>query len=189
MRAEVTGKPAAAFFATALAALGADAAETVMVGDDIEADVLAAQRHGLTGVLVRTGGSTCRRRTGARPPRPTGSWARRRPARPPHPRRADLPGYTLAWSDEFDGPAGSAPDPGRWQPETGGHGWGNAELQLLHRAEPRTPGSTRQATSSSRRGGWFLSCRRQYGELGILIGPADQQRSRYAPVRGGPAVP
>ena len=55
VRAEVTGKPAAAFFATALAALGADAAGAVMVGDDIEADVLAAQRHGLTGVLVRTG--------------------------------------------------------------------------------------------------------------------------------------
>jgi len=53
--AEVTGKPAAAFFATAVAALGATAAETVMVGDDIEADVLAAQQHGITGVLVRTG--------------------------------------------------------------------------------------------------------------------------------------
>jgi len=25
------------------------------VGDDIETDVLAAQRHGLTGVLVKTG--------------------------------------------------------------------------------------------------------------------------------------
>jgi HAD superfamily hydrolase (TIGR01458 family) len=53
--AEVTGKPAAAFFATALSALGADASAAVMVGDDIEADVLAAQRAGLTGVLVRTG--------------------------------------------------------------------------------------------------------------------------------------
>jgi HAD superfamily hydrolase (TIGR01458 family) len=55
VRAEVTGKPAAAFFATALAALGADPPAAVMVGDDIEADVLGAQRHGLTGVLVRTG--------------------------------------------------------------------------------------------------------------------------------------
>jgi HAD superfamily hydrolase (TIGR01458 family) len=55
VQAEVTGKPAAAFFATALAALGAEPAEAAMVGDDIEADVLAAQRHGLTGVLVRTG--------------------------------------------------------------------------------------------------------------------------------------
>jgi HAD superfamily hydrolase (TIGR01458 family) len=55
VQAEVTGKPAAAFFATALDARGADASAAVMVGDDIEADVLAAQRAGLTGVLVRTG--------------------------------------------------------------------------------------------------------------------------------------
>jgi HAD superfamily hydrolase (TIGR01458 family) len=55
VQAEVTGKPSAAFFATALAAVGADPSEAVMVGDDIEADVLGAQRHGLAGVLVRTG--------------------------------------------------------------------------------------------------------------------------------------
>jgi HAD superfamily hydrolase (TIGR01458 family) len=55
IEAEVVGKPAAAFFATALAHLGADAAHTLMVGDDIETDVLAAQRQGLTGVLVKTG--------------------------------------------------------------------------------------------------------------------------------------
>ncbi len=53
--AEVVGKPAPAFFAAALAHLGAGAAGTVMVGDDIENDVLAAQRQGLTGVLVKTG--------------------------------------------------------------------------------------------------------------------------------------
>jgi len=41
----------------------------------------------------------------------------------------DMAGCTLAWSDEFDGPAGAPPDPGTWRPETGGHGWGNAELQ------------------------------------------------------------
>jgi ribonucleotide monophosphatase NagD (HAD superfamily) len=55
VEAQVVGKPAAAFFATALAHLGAAAAHTLMVGDDIETDVLAAQRHGLTGVLVKTG--------------------------------------------------------------------------------------------------------------------------------------
>jgi len=55
IEAEVVGKPAAAFFATALAHLGADAAHTLMVGDDIETDVLAAQAQGLTGVLVKTG--------------------------------------------------------------------------------------------------------------------------------------
>jgi HAD superfamily hydrolase (TIGR01458 family) len=53
--AEVVGKPAPAFFATALAHLGAGAAHTLMVGDDIENDVLAAQRQGLTGALVKTG--------------------------------------------------------------------------------------------------------------------------------------
>ncbi|MER5204182.1 HAD-IIA family hydrolase [Streptomyces sp. NPDC002825] len=55
VEAEVTGKPAPAFFASALAHLGADASEALMVGDDIESDVLAAQRSGITGVLVRTG--------------------------------------------------------------------------------------------------------------------------------------
>ena len=53
--AEVVGKPGPAFFAAALAHLGASAAGTLMVGDDIENDVLAAQRQGLTGVLVKTG--------------------------------------------------------------------------------------------------------------------------------------
>lgn len=53
--AEVVGKPAAAFFVAVLARLGVAAADAVMVGDDIEIDVLAAQRAGLTGVLVRTG--------------------------------------------------------------------------------------------------------------------------------------
>ena len=53
--AEVVGKPAAAFFAAALAHLGADAADAVIIGDDIETDVLAAQQHGLAGVLVKTG--------------------------------------------------------------------------------------------------------------------------------------
>lgn len=55
VEAVLTGKPAAAFFATALAHLGADPSRTLMVGDDIESDVLAAQGGGITGVLVRTG--------------------------------------------------------------------------------------------------------------------------------------
>lgn len=55
VRAVVVGKPAAEFFATALRALDAPAAAAVMVGDDIESDVLGAQDSGITGVLVRTG--------------------------------------------------------------------------------------------------------------------------------------
>src|ERR1700730_15086995 len=38
-------------------------------------------------------------------------------------------GYSLTWSEEFDGAAGSSADPGTWLAETGGHGWGNDELQ------------------------------------------------------------
>jgi HAD superfamily hydrolase (TIGR01458 family) len=53
--AEVVGKPAKEFFATALTSLAADPDESLMIGDDIEADVLAAQRAGITGVLVKTG--------------------------------------------------------------------------------------------------------------------------------------
>jgi len=55
VQAEVTGKPADAFYATALAALGVPPAAALMVGDDIHSDVLAAQRSGMAGVLVRTG--------------------------------------------------------------------------------------------------------------------------------------
>ncbi|MEU9057312.1 HAD-IIA family hydrolase [Streptomyces sp. NPDC048430] len=53
--AVITGKPSGAFFAAALAHLGTGPEGTLMVGDDIETDVLAAQRHGITGALVRTG--------------------------------------------------------------------------------------------------------------------------------------
>jgi HAD superfamily hydrolase (TIGR01458 family) len=53
--AEVVGKPAEAFFSAALAHLGVTARDAMMIGDDIVNDVLAAQRCGLTGVLVRTG--------------------------------------------------------------------------------------------------------------------------------------
>jgi HAD superfamily hydrolase (TIGR01458 family) len=51
----VVGKPSAAFYAAALGEIGAEAARTAMVGDDLEADVHGAQASGLLGVLVRTG--------------------------------------------------------------------------------------------------------------------------------------
>jgi len=38
--------------------------------------------------------------------------------------------WGLVWSDEFNGPAGSAPDPSIWKFETGNNnGWGNNELE------------------------------------------------------------
>jgi beta-glucanase (GH16 family) len=44
------------------------------------------------------------------------------PANPPG-------GWSLAWSDEFDRPEGSAPDPAKWTYDIGGNGWGNDELE------------------------------------------------------------
>jgi beta-glucanase (GH16 family) len=40
-----------------------------------------------------------------------------------------LPGWTLTWSDEFNGPDGSAVDPTKWTHDVGGTGWGNNELE------------------------------------------------------------
>lgn len=54
-RAIVLGKPNRAFFEQALLVLGASASTTVMVGDDLENDVRAAQQAGLRGLLVTTG--------------------------------------------------------------------------------------------------------------------------------------
>jgi HAD superfamily hydrolase (TIGR01458 family) len=51
----VLGKPSPAYFEAALEALDADAHMTWMVGDDIEADIAGAQKHGMKTLLVRTG--------------------------------------------------------------------------------------------------------------------------------------
>lgn len=44
------------------------------------------------------------------------------------PRGKPLP-WKLVWSDEFNGPAGTPPDPHKWSPEIGGAGWGNHQLE------------------------------------------------------------
>jgi beta-glucanase (GH16 family) len=36
----------------------------------------------------------------------------------------------LSWSDEFDGAAGSSPDPTKWGFDVGGSGWGNHQLEF-----------------------------------------------------------
>jgi HAD superfamily hydrolase (TIGR01458 family) len=51
----IVGKPAPAFFNAALDDMGRKAGEAIVVGDDIEADVIGAQDVGATGVLVKSG--------------------------------------------------------------------------------------------------------------------------------------
>ena len=53
--ATICGKPAPAYFASALDSLGVAPERAAMVGDDMTNDVLGAQAAGLVGVLVRTG--------------------------------------------------------------------------------------------------------------------------------------
>ena len=47
-----------------------------------------------------------------------------------------VPHWRLAWSDEFDQPDGSPPDPRNWSYDVGGNGWGNGELQYYTRRSP-----------------------------------------------------
>jgi beta-glucanase (GH16 family) len=37
--------------------------------------------------------------------------------------------WELVWSDDFNGTAGTAPDPAKWTYDLGGGGWGNGEFQ------------------------------------------------------------
>jgi HAD superfamily hydrolase (TIGR01458 family) len=55
VKAEIVGKPTAAYFEAALAEVDATPDEAVMVGDDVEADIGGAKAIGMQGVLVRTG--------------------------------------------------------------------------------------------------------------------------------------
>jgi beta-glucanase (GH16 family) len=50
------------------------------------------------------------------------------PAQGPSPQPGTGP-WQLSWSDEFNAPDGSAPDPSKWVYDLGGGGWGNNELQ------------------------------------------------------------
>ena len=47
------------------------------------------------------------------------------PAQPAPPQTS----WQLVWSDEFNGPAGSQPDPKNWNYDLGGGGWGNGEAE------------------------------------------------------------
>ncbi|HEY7195692.1 MAG TPA: TIGR01458 family HAD-type hydrolase [Gaiellaceae bacterium] len=55
VEAEVVGKPSRPYFEAALGALGVEAGDAIMVGDDVEADVGGGKAAGMRGVLLRTG--------------------------------------------------------------------------------------------------------------------------------------
>lgn len=47
----------------------------------------------------------------------------------PSARASDPAGWTRVWSDDFDGPSGSALNSSKWSFDIGGNGWGNNELE------------------------------------------------------------
>ena len=51
----ILGKPAPDYFLSALASMGCEPGDAVMVGDDVENDVAGAMAAGLSGILVKTG--------------------------------------------------------------------------------------------------------------------------------------
>lgn len=53
--ARVFGKPSELLFSAIAKKFGVNIKDIIMVGDDIEFDVLLPQRLGITGVLVKTG--------------------------------------------------------------------------------------------------------------------------------------
>jgi len=55
VKSVVLGKPAKAFFLSALSYLNVEASQTVMIGDDIHSDIQGAQQAGLQAVQVKTG--------------------------------------------------------------------------------------------------------------------------------------
>ncbi|GAA2634647.1 glycoside hydrolase family 16 protein [Dactylosporangium fulvum] len=59
----------------------------------------------------------------------------------------------LTWSDEFNGAAGSAPDPAKWKHDVGGSGWGNNERQYY------TAGAANSALDGS--GNLVISARKE----------------------------
>ena len=53
--ATVIGKPAVEFYMSAVNAMNCKPEEVIMIGDDVEADVIGAVNAGLQGILVQTG--------------------------------------------------------------------------------------------------------------------------------------
>ncbi|WP_420750606.1 glycoside hydrolase family 16 protein [Rhodococcus sp. O3] len=72
-----------------------------------------------------------------------------------------FPGYTFVGSDEFDGPAWSAPNPTFWDYEVGGGGWGNNEQQVYtsNRENSRLDGDGRLLIEARRTWSGFTSAR------------------------------
>lgn len=85
-------------------------------------------------------------------------------------------GWELVWADEFDGPAGTPPDPAHWAHEIGDGtfngipGWGNAELEYY------TDSTANAATDGL--GNLVITAREADGSLRCYYGPCAYTSAR-----------
>ncbi len=86
-----------------------------------------------------------------------------------------LPGWVLTWSDEFNGPDGSAVDSTKWVYDTGGGGWGNNELETYTSgtANAVIQGGNLVITAASTGGSSYTSARLK------TLGKFSQQYGRF----------
>ncbi|MFC1922577.1 carbohydrate binding domain-containing protein [Chloroflexota bacterium] len=86
------------------------------------------------------------------------------------------PGWDLVWSDEFDGPVGTPPNPENWIHEIGdgtanaNPGWGNSELQYY------TDSTENSATDGE--GNLVITTKEADGSLSCYYGPCDYTSAR-----------
>jgi beta-glucanase (GH16 family) len=90
---------------------------------------------------------------------PSPARRRRRPPSPPSPSPTPMSGYGFA--DEFDGPAGSAPDPSKWAYDLGSNVGMEGELQTYtsSRANSYLDGQGHLVIAATRSGGSYASAR------------------------------
>ncbi len=87
--------------------------------------------------------------------------------------------WHLVWSDEFNGPAGTAPDASKWTYDLGGSGWGNHELETYtsDRASAAEDGKGHLVIRAARNAAGYTSARIKtegkfsvrYGKIGARI--------------------
>jgi beta-glucanase (GH16 family) len=90
------------------------------------------------------------------------------PSEPP----PDTTTWALAWSDEFDGPAGTPPDRATWLYDIGGGGWGNDERQFY------TDDVANAALDGE--GNLLLTVRRSDGSFACHYGPCEYTSARLS---------
>jgi beta-glucanase (GH16 family) len=94
------------------------------------------------------------------------------------------PGWTLTWSDEFNGANGSGVDTSNWTFDTGGSGWGNNELEYYTNGSANAVienGSlviTATTEGASNYSCWYGSCQYTSARLNTA-GKFSQQYGRF----------